>query len=497
LFTGFAFAPKDREAAIRLPKTDKHYIVTSKYIEDVPDADYVHASETAYENFKDMKFSVRICWGVYAGSIEKGKKYKSDAGWSLLGLSNQERQSYQEQYKTFNPTEFDAEKWMQLFQRAGAQGFAFITKHHDGFALFHTNTRVKSRMNYAATPPALEECDIAYSIQDTPFKRDIVKELCDAGHKYKMKIDLYFSHPDWYDADFRPYCYHPLATSEYQKAKNKSDWGQGTGAHADNGKKIELPNLTQAEKERLIRRHREQLHELLTNYGKVDMVCLDMWLGKDVWQETKETVKLMRQWQPDVMIRARGIGNYGDYYTPEGFVPGAKENTDMPWMTIYPLGRGFEYEPEAGRYKGTQWIVWNIIDAASKDGSFMAALGPDEKGNFHPEAVKQLEAAGKWLKVNGEGIYLTRARNVWKEGDDKNPIRFTRSKDGKKEFAFVKKLPKDELVLKSIKPKAGSAVKMFGVDTPLKWETLPDGGIKIAIPGDVGGEYAWGFEITQ
>jgi len=76
--------------------------------------------------------------------------------------------------------------------------------------MFDTRTRVKNRANWtAAGGPKMESCDLAYSIMETPFRRDVVKELCDAAHKRGIRIDLYFSHPDWYDADFRPWVVHP------------------------------------------------------------------------------------------------------------------------------------------------------------------------------------------------------------------------------------------------------------------------------------------------
>ena len=108
------------------------------------------------------------------------------------------------------------------------------------------------------------------------------------------------------------------------------------------------------------------------------------------------------------MIRARGIGNYGDYYTPEGFVPGSKSNTGMPWMVIYPLARGFSYDPDASQYKGAPWIIKNIVDTSAKGGSFQVGVGPDGTGRFHPAAIQQLRETGKWLKVCGGGIYATR-----------------------------------------------------------------------------------------
>ena len=213
----------------------------------------------------------------------------------------------------------------------------------------------------------------------------------------------------------------------------------------------------------------------------------------------KETVKQIRQLQPDVMLRCRGIGNYGDYYTPEGFVPGAKENTNMPWMTIYPLGSSFSYDKNEKKYKGTAWIVKNLIDAVAKGGSFMVGIGPDGNGKFHPAAIEQLEATGKWLEINGKGIYNTRARKTWKEGGD---IRYTRPKDSTRVFAYVLKWPGETLVLKALKAKvkAGSQIRMFGYPEPLKWKEK-NGTLEIIIPANLQApenrpcQYAWGFEL--
>ena len=85
-------------------------------------------------------------------------------------------------YQTWNPTGFDADEWMKLFEDNGLQMVAFTTKHHEGFSMFDTKTRVRRRVNWtAAGGPALEDCDLAYSIMETPFHRDVVKEVCDAA----------------------------------------------------------------------------------------------------------------------------------------------------------------------------------------------------------------------------------------------------------------------------------------------------------------------------
>ena len=477
------------EPSTGLPETDGHYRVTRSYIENVPDADYRHAPSQSLEAFRDMKFGVRIVWGLYS------MKEMDKESWKFLGFSNQDKHDYLELYRSFNPVDFSADSWMSFFKRSGARCFAFITKHHDGFSLFDTKTRIHQRVNYLADGgPAIEPCSMAYSVMESPFKRDIVKELCESARKHQVKINLYFSHPDWYDADFRPFALHPLQTEDIKN--NPLDYGNAN-IFKNNVNKIMTPEPTAVERTRMMQRHREQLKELLTNYGPIDMLCLDQYLGRSVWPALKATIKELRSIQPNIMFRARGIGNYGDYYTPEGFVPGDKENTNMPWMVIYPLATSFSYDKDSSKYKGTKWIIDNLVDAVSKGGNFMVGIGPDGRGNFHPKAVQQLEATGAWLQVNGEGIYNTRAAEQWKEGKD---IRFTRTKDHRYIYAFTLSWPGQELKLESVKPKKGSKIYMLGFKKPLKW-MYKNGILSIILPTGMQDAqhrpctYAWAFKI--
>jgi alpha-L-fucosidase len=475
----------------RLPETDNHYRQVRSYIEEVPVGEYHWAPPQAEEAFRDMKVGVRVHWGIYSIT---GQAHES---WPYLSMSFDERAKYDELYRSWNPTGFDADEWTNLFSVAGCKMFAFTTKHHEGFSMFDTKTRVYSRANWKASGgPKLESSNLSYSIVETPFRRDVLKELCTAAHRRNLKIALYFSHPDWYDADFRPYCYHPLQVRSEQRL---------TGIPPDqNSRKGEIrtmaPDPTPAEVRRMMARHRLQLAELLSNYGRIDMLSLDMWLGPAVWPQLRQTIIDLRKMQPDVMLRARGIGNYGDYYTPEGFVPGSKENTDIPWMVIYPLGSSFSYDPHAENYKGAAWIVKNVVDTVAKGGNFQIGVGPDGRGRFHPEAVSQLKEGGGWLKVNGSAVYDTRPRAgaLWREGET---LRFSRSKDKRFIYIFALNWPGKELAIATVRPTSRSQIRMLGFAQPLEWRDDSTRGLVINLPSILQdptkrpSDFAWAFQI--
>lgn len=133
----------------RLPVGDDHYHFCRYYIEDDPIPEYTHASPAAYEAFRDIKYGIRIHWGVYTLNHR-------EASWPLLlELDHAGRQDYQQLYQRFNPKDFSAEKWMEFFQRVGLKMFMITAKHHDGFCMFDTKSRVKQRVNWTALPDPL------------------------------------------------------------------------------------------------------------------------------------------------------------------------------------------------------------------------------------------------------------------------------------------------------------------------------------------------------
>ena len=159
------------------------------------DRDYVHAGEAAVERWMDLKWGLRIHWGLY--SMWDGeeswilKKHVEDKEW---------QKNYYASYQQFNPAGFNADEWMGIMQRAGMKYFSFTTKHHDGFCLWPTKTLQRGFRKKA--DGTFEEVVNHFSIAETPFKRDIVGELVKAGRAHGLGVSLYYSHVDWHDWDF-------------------------------------------------------------------------------------------------------------------------------------------------------------------------------------------------------------------------------------------------------------------------------------------------------
>ena len=145
------------------------------------DADYVHAGSEALERWWDKKFGIRIHWSLYSitgNGPESWPLHMPETGTPEF------RQQYEELYKWWNPSRYNADEWCDLFVRAGLKFFSFTTKHHDGFSMYDTQTRVKKRRIHTGPDAGkIVDCDLRYSIMESPFKRDIVRELTDAARR--------------------------------------------------------------------------------------------------------------------------------------------------------------------------------------------------------------------------------------------------------------------------------------------------------------------------
>ncbi|WP_139956405.1 alpha-L-fucosidase [Flavicella sediminum] len=369
---------------------------------------YKHAPDSILESFKDLKFGLRIHWGIY--SQVHGKE-----SWVLKDRFNNKAEDlawYHELYKGWYPNKFNADSIMHMAKDNGFQFFVFTAKHHDGFSMYDTKIKVQKRKAFTgAHAGEVEDCDLAYSIMETPFQRDVTKELVDAARKVDLKVGLYYSNSDWYDADFN---FHDRNYTPFNRPK---------------------------EFERFQNRHLGQIKELLTNYGAIDMLSLDVKAPKFAWNHMQKVARTAREIQPNVLLRWRGIGNYGDYQTPENKIPYLinKDLGTMPWQVIYSLSKrkNFAYEPDETYLRDGKWIIESLIDVVAKGGNFMLGIGPDISGAWHPKTLQAVKEAGDWLKVYGEAIYGTRPYKEYGQGPRYEFEKTMTKKESKAEAVYI------------------------------------------------------------
>jgi len=451
------------------------------------DPDYKFAPSEARERFADLKFGMRIVWGQNAvlalnwdGPMRRG------------GHSEEFRRIYLTQYQLFKPTEFSAEQWADLCTRAGMKYALTTTRMHCGFCLWPTQTTTIAPRRTAQPShcslekgrggkPAVEDVEMHFDIMDTPLKRDVVRELVDAFTKRDLPFGFHYSIPDWNDPRF--------------------SWDRNNRWH---GKTFD-GKLTQASWTEQVYL---QIKELAGNYGPLLQISFDTGgvnlPGRD-FSELVKMVKMARKLQPNCLFRNRGIRQYGDYGTPEGWVPGGTgrvkaDGTEVEvWEHIDFLSGLWGWWPNDNQIKPKEWLVETLVDVVAKGGNFMPAVSPTPWGTFAPEIVERLEYIGDWLKINAEAIYKTRSRGnkLWKEGEH---IRFTRSKDSKTVYAISLQWPGKTLTLKSVTPSPGSHIYMLGIKKPLDWHHA-DNTLVIHIPPQLQNEanrpckQAWTFKI--
>ena len=422
--------------------TEKEWSLTSQ---ETVDEDYKHAPSAAYEAFQDRKFGMRIHWGIYS-------VLGLDASWPVdaTRCSKEFSDIYYTLWQVFNPVQFDAEEWADLADRAGMKFFVFTTKHHDGFCMWDTKTTCNSLKRFAPRPPGIgeiRESEMHFSMMDTDFKRDIVKELTDAFRKRGLGVGLYYSHIDWNDPNFRWDPRNRSFDPTYNSNDNYDDW------------------------QAFIAREREQLKELTTNYGPLDYISFDGSWFDLAWEELVDIIKMVRKNQPNCMFRHRGLGPYGDYQTPEHWIPseaGTDDNrvTKTVWHNIHTLGSNWAWVPN-DIYEAKEESLAKLIDTVSKGGGMMLGISPKPNGTFPEETIEVLEWIGDWLKINGEAIYATRA---WKQYNEGANIHFTKSKDSKTIFLIHTGWPTDNVESKTLGSEDIATISMIGVKEGVKWK---------------------------
>jgi len=306
--------------------------------------DYLYAKPKDMQWWREAKFGLFVHWGPV--SIMGGELSWSRAG-ERRGRTDRGNEIpaevYDNLYKKFNPTKFNADKWVALAKAAGMKYIVFGSKHHDGFCMFDTQFT-------------------DYKITNSPFNRDICKELADACHRGGIKLGWYYSPVDWYHPDFR------------------------TENHA-----------------RYIEYMHGQLRELCTNYGKIDVIWFDGLGGTVEDWDSKKLFKMIRSLQPQIIINNRA-GLPGDYSTPEQEI--GQFNTGRPWETCMGIGDRWAYNAK-DYTKSLKECVHVLVKTAGGGGNLLLNAGPMETGQFHPLQTIRLQQIGTWLNEYSQSIYNT------------------------------------------------------------------------------------------
>lgn len=325
--------------------------------------------------FMEARFGMFIHWGLYSIPA-KGEWMMSEAEMSVS--------EYKQYFDLFDPVDYNPREWVRLAKEAGMQYAVLTAKHHDGFCLFDS---------------ALTE----YKATNTKAGRDLVREFVDACREEGIRVGLYFSIIDWSHQDFPKYGdrQHPMRNNEAYKDE-----------------KIDF--------DRYLEYMHGQVKELVTNYGKIDILWFDFSYDDmcgEKWKAT-ELIKMVRKYQPDVIIdnRLEGSGEdhgsiatanpliySGDFASPEQIIPpeGVRDELGemIPWELCATMNNHWGYCNFDHQYKSPEMLIRKLVECTSKGGNMILNVGPDAKGNIPKESVKILKEIGQWMKKNQESVY--------------------------------------------------------------------------------------------
>ena len=349
--------------------------------------------------WQGIKFGLLMHWGTYSqwGIVESWSLCPEDEDWCKRNgkySSNyfEYKKAYENLISTFNPTHFDPTKWAKAAKDAGMRYAIFTTKHHDGFCMFDT-----------------KQTDYKVTSQSCPFstnpKSNIAKEVFSAFRDEGFGVGAYFSKPDWHCPDYWDPYFPPFDRNpNYDIKKYPEKW--------DRYKAFTY----------------NQIQELVTDYGKIDILWLDGgWVqpmtetsprwgkvpsNQDI--DMPQIAEMARKNQPGIIIVDRAVeGHYQDYLTPEQQIP--DKPLSYPWETCMTMATSWSYVP-GDINKPTRQIVQMLCTIVSRGGNYLLNIAPSPEGDFDPIAYQRLKEIGKWMIINGEAIYGTRPISPFKSG---------------------------------------------------------------------------------
>ena len=307
--------------------------------------------------FREAKYGLFIHWGLYAipGGTWKGQPSPHGTEWIMKNMKIPFAE-YREMAKQFNPVSFDPYFYVCRAKEWGMKYIVFTAKHHDGFAMY--DTKVSD-----------------FSIMNTPYGKDIVRQLADACEKEGMTLCLYYS--------------------------QMQDWEHPDG----NGNTWDYDPREQDFRRYFYSKALPQVKELLTNYGKIGMMWFDTPYDMPI-ELCRELADTVRECQPDCLINGRigyGLGDFRE--AADNAIP--LLSMDKCWESPMTLNDTWGYSHTDNNFKDVRAVIRNLVRIVGKGGNLVLNVGPDEFGVIPKRSDEILCEVGRWLEKNGESIYGT------------------------------------------------------------------------------------------
>lgn len=310
--------------------------------------------------FEDAKYGLFLHFGLYsiAAGQWDGKNYYGITEW-LQKRAKMPIAEYEKFAAQFNPSGFNAEKWVQFAKDNGFKYIVITAKHHDGFAMFGSKV---SKFNI---------------VDATPFKRDLLKELATACKKLDMKLGFYYSQSqDWHEAD-----------------AIGNDW--------------DFPGYKRNFQKYLDEKCKPQLKELLTNYGDVAILWFDT-PQEITKEESQQLVDWVHQFQPNCLTSSRVGNGLGDYQALQDHnLP--TQIINRPFEALFTHNDSWGYSKLDKNFRSPKEILTTLLASNTMGGNLILNIGPKSEGVFQEETITDFNVVGKWLKRNNEAVYGSKA----------------------------------------------------------------------------------------
>ncbi len=311
--------------------------------------------------FDGARFGMFVHWGH---SSQRGV----ELSWPLVGgvaalpgSADVPADEYHASAASFAPRPGAARDWLARARRAGMRYAVLTAKHHDGFALWPTATG-------------------QLSIADSKYRGDLVREFVDAARENELRVGLYFSLCDWHHPDY------PRFRDEHRPYR----FGR-------------VPRPSDAQWARFLEFQFAQLRELLTGYGRIDVLWFDGgWERSPQEWRAKDFAALARELQPEILLNDRLPGE-GDFDTPEQFIPPVPP--ERRWETCMTMNESWGFAPDDARYKSARALVHGLCEVASRGGNLLLNVSPTADGSLPVEQTQRLDALARWMDAHAASIH--------------------------------------------------------------------------------------------